>query len=308
MPFFTVIIPLYNKENFIENTLKSVFAQTFEDYEIILINDGSTDNSETIVLKYQDKRIRYFSKENQGVSKTRNFGIKLAESDYICFLDADDYWFPTFLEEIKLAIDKNSDQKVFATAIEIQTLKNTFSAKYSITKNDPIQIVDFFESSQMESVIRTSSSVFQKEVFETVGQFDENLKISEDTDLWIRIGLKYKVVFIWKILSRYVFDKKSISRNFSYVFEDEFFEKHKHTELSNPKLKRYLDLNRFSAILKFKLTGNQQQAKKLSDKIDLKNLTLKKQFLLKLPSFCLPLLVKLKQLLADFGLGNSIFK
>jgi glycosyltransferase involved in cell wall biosynthesis len=308
MPFFSIIIPLYNKENFIENTLKSVMAQTFDDYEIILINDGSNDNSESIVLKHEDKRIRYFSKENQGVAITRNLGIKLAQSDFICFLDADDYWYPNFLEEIKYHIDKNSEQKVFATAIEIQTVKNIFPASYFIPKKSEFEIVDFFESSQKESIIRTSSSVFHKSVFETVGQFDESLKISEDTDLWIRIGMKYKIVFIWKILSRYVYDKKGVSRNFGYVFEDSFFEKFTQDELSNPKLKLYLDLNRFSAILKFKLIGEQKKAKKLLDQIDVKNLPLKKQFLLKLPSFCLPLLVKLKQLLADLGLGNSVFK
>ena len=308
MPFFSIIIPLYNKENFIENTLKSVLAQTFNDFEIIVINDGSTDNSESVVLKHHDKRIRYFSKDNQGVAITRNLGIELAQSEFICFLDADDYWFPNFLEEIKYLIDKNLSQKVFATAIEIQTKKNTFPARYSIPKKDQFQIVDFFDSSQRESIIRTSSSVFHKSVFETAGQFDERLKISEDTDLWIRIGLKYNIAFTPEVLSRYVYDQKSISRNFNYIIEDQFLEKYKELELSNPKLKKYLDLNRFSATIKLKLTGNHQKANELLKKIDLKNLSLKKQLILKLPYFFLLHLIKLKQLLANFGLGNSVFK
>uniref|UniRef100_A0A4W5LYG6 Glycosyltransferase 2-like domain-containing protein n=1 Tax=Hucho hucho TaxID=62062 RepID=A0A4W5LYG6_9TELE len=100
MSFFSVIIPLYNKECFIENTLKSVLSQTFTAFEVIIINDGSTDKSEEKALQFKDSRIRYYSKENGGVSTARNFGIDKAKSVYITFIDADDYWYPTFLESI----------------------------------------------------------------------------------------------------------------------------------------------------------------------------------------------------------------
>lgn len=118
MPFFSVIIPLFNKEKFIEATLKSVLNQTFIDFEILIINDGSTDNSATIIEEFDDPRIRYFLKENAGVSSARNDGIKKAQSNYITFIDADDYWYPDFLEEMFKILQNYPQQKVFSAAIE----------------------------------------------------------------------------------------------------------------------------------------------------------------------------------------------
>ena len=100
MPFFSVIVPLYNKENFVENTLKSVLNQNFTDFEVIIVNDGSIDKSEEKVKGFNDDRIKYFYQENQGASSARNFGIEKANSNYIAFIDADDYWFPNFLQEM----------------------------------------------------------------------------------------------------------------------------------------------------------------------------------------------------------------
>src|SRR4051812_32162135 len=98
MAFFSVIIPLYNKANYIENTIKSVLNQTFTDFEIIVVNDESTDESETIVLGFNDKRIQLFNQKNQGVSVARNHGIEKAKGKLVAFLDADDYWFHNHLE------------------------------------------------------------------------------------------------------------------------------------------------------------------------------------------------------------------
>jgi glycosyltransferase involved in cell wall biosynthesis len=83
MPFFSVVIPLYNKENFIKNTLDSVLSQTFTDFEVLIVNDGSTDSSVEIIKKFTDPRISYFSKENQGVSSARNYGVEKANTKLI---------------------------------------------------------------------------------------------------------------------------------------------------------------------------------------------------------------------------------
>jgi glycosyltransferase involved in cell wall biosynthesis len=94
MPRFSVIIPIYNKEKDVETTIKSVLNQTYVDYEVILVDDGSTDNSLNIVNAIEDDRIQIFTKQNEGVSKTRNYGITKSKAEYIAFLDADDYWYP----------------------------------------------------------------------------------------------------------------------------------------------------------------------------------------------------------------------
>ncbi|MCF6130448.1 glycosyltransferase [Flavobacterium sp. AS60] len=308
MPRFSVIIPVFNKEKFVAKTIKSVLSQTFTDFEIIILNDGSTDKSEQEILSVTNERIHYFFKQNEGVAKARNFGIEKATGEYLCFLDADDYWYDNFLETMNQYIQKLPNEKVFASAIEIETGKKIIRAQYSFQQKGDYEIVNYFEASQKEAVLWTSSVCIHKEVFEKCGTFDEQLKISEDTDLWIRIGLQYQVVFIWSILARYVFDENSISRNLNYIFEDVFFEKYVLEEKKNQALKKYMDLNRFSTVIKHKLNENNEQAQKIYAEIDLKNLNSKKKTLLQLPSIMLKILLKLKVFMTNIGLGNSVFR
>jgi glycosyltransferase involved in cell wall biosynthesis len=308
MPFFSVIIPVYNKEKFVENTLKSVLNQTFSDFEIIIVNDGSTDQSENIVLEFQDPRIRYYTQKNQGVSVARNHGIRLAQSKYITFIDADDFWYSEFLNTMYQTIHRFPKQKVFACAIEIETSKTIFPASYSIKKTGDVEIVNYFEASLKESVIWTSSVVLHKNVFSKTGFFDAEVKIAEDTDLWIRVGLHYPVVLVWKILARYVYDAKSVSRQDQYIFEASSFLKYADEEIKNKALKKFLDYNRFSVAVKSKLTGDFKNFNLFFIAIDLKILPLKKRVLLYLPGFVLKRLVTFKTVLANMGLGNSVFK
>jgi glycosyltransferase involved in cell wall biosynthesis len=308
MPFFSVLIPLYNKEKFIQNTLESVLNQTFCDFEIIIVNDGSTDESEKIVFEFQDARIRYFKQKNQGVSVARNLGISLAQSNYISFLDADDYWYPDFLEQMYQAITLFPQQKVFTAAIEIETTKNIFPAVYSIEKTGDFEVVNYFKASSKETVICTSCAVFHRDVFEKVGNFDVAIKSGQDTDLWIRIGLVYPIVFNWKILARYVFDPQSLSKNQSLTQAKINFSKFSNLEKSNPELKKFLDLNRFSLAIKSKIGHDKTHFETLYQAIDLENLNLKKRILLLLPAYFLQKLIILKQFLANQGLGNSVFK
>lgn len=303
MPYFSIVIPVYNKERFVAETLNSVLKQSFIDFEIILINDGSTDQSEAKILEFTDDRIRYFSKENEGVARARNFGIEKARADYICFLDSDDYWYPQFLETMHRYTSEIPEQQVFACAIEIGTQNNYLKAQYSIPKKSDFEIVDFFEASQKECILWTSSVCIHESVFEKAGKFDTKIKHGEDTELWIRIGLQFPIVFINKILARYVFDEKSVSRNLNYFFEPYTFDKYALQEKQNPALKKYMDLNRFSAVIKSKLSGDWKTAKEIYAEIDLQPLSLKKRILLGLPAIILKPLLGLQRLL-----GNSVFR
>jgi glycosyltransferase involved in cell wall biosynthesis len=303
MPYFSIVIPVYNKEKFVAKTIESVLSQTFTDYEIIIVNDGSTDQSEAKISTFKDNRIQYYSKKNEGVALARNFGIEKATADYICFLDADDYWHPTFLETMQRYSSELPEQKVFAAAIEIETKNKTIPARYSIESTSDFEIVNFFNASQKECVLWTSSVCIHKSVFEKVGDFDTKIKHGEDTELWIRIGLQFPIVFIHKILARYVYDEKSISRNTNYYFEQYTFDKYAVEEKKNPALKKYMDLNRFSAVIKCNLHGDWKTAQKIYFEIDLKNLSYKKRILLELPSIILKPLIRLKHFL-----GNSVFR
>src|SRR6478735_1139624 len=119
MPFFSVVIPVFNKETFIEKTIKSVLEQTFDDFEIIVVNDFSTDGSLDIVSKIDSDKIKVIQHDkNKGLSATRNTGIRNSNSNYIAFLDADDIWKPTFLEKIHSLILQFPEAKLFATNYE----------------------------------------------------------------------------------------------------------------------------------------------------------------------------------------------
>jgi glycosyltransferase involved in cell wall biosynthesis len=308
MPLFSIVIPVFNKEKFVNKTLQSVLVQTFIDYEIIIVNDGSTDTSETIIKSFKDERINYFFKENEGVGVARNFGIDKAKAEYICFLDADDYWYPTLLETMNQYLQKLPEQKVFACAIEIENKKKSFAAEYSIERKSDFELVNFFEASRKECVLWTSSVTIHKSVFEKVGIFDSNIKKGEDTELWIRIGLQFPIVFIWKVLAKYIYDESSASRNLNYFFDNYTFEKYALEEKQNLKLKQYLDLNRFSAVIKCNLSGDWKTALEIYGAIDLKNLSKKKRILLQLPPIVLKLLLKLQLQLTNLGIGNSVFR
>lgn len=308
MPFFSIIIPVYNKANFIENTLKSVFQQSFTDYEILLINDGSTDDSESKIVTFNDSRIHYYSKKNEGVSETRNLGIEKAKSEFIVFLDADDYWYPNFLEEMFLLIKRYPEQSVFSAAIEIENKKTVIPSLYSIEKVSDNVIVNYFEASYKEGVLFTSCAVFHKSVFEKVGKFDPLIKSGQDTDLWIRIGIIYPVVFSFKILTRYIYDPNSLSKKKSFMNNKMNFSKFSDQEKKNLALKKFLDLNRFSLAIKSKMYGDKSNFEKYIFDIDLKNLTFKKRILLNLPAILLKFLLKVNLILVQVGWSKSVFK
>lgn len=308
MAFFSIVIPLFNKENFIENTIKSVLNQSFTDFELLVVDDGSTDTSSKKVSKFDDKRITLFTKKNEGVAVARNFGIEKSTANYICFLDADDLWNVDFLKTMHFYCTKFPEQFVFSSGKEIETKNTVFKPNYSIPKTAEFELVNFFKASQNECVLWTSSTVIHKKVFEKIGLFDTKISKGEDTELWIRIGLNYQILFIWKALAKHVYDEKSISRNSNYYFDNYTFNKYSELEKTNLDLKKYMDLNRFSAAIKSKLNGENSNFNKLISELSLSNLSLKKKLILKLPSFILLILIALKTKLTNLGLGNSVFK
>ncbi|MBS1533910.1 MAG: glycosyltransferase family 2 protein [Bacteroidetes bacterium] len=307
MPFFSVIIPVYNKAAFIENTIKSVLEQGFDNFELILINDGSTDESEKVIQQFSDPRIRYYFKKNEGVSSARNFGIELSTAPYIAFLDADDYWYPDFLAQMKRAIELHPQHQIFSAAYENEIPGKIFPATYSIAKTGAYQIVDYFEASMKTSVLWTSSAVFDKKVFEQVGVFDTQIKSGQDTDLWMRLGFHYSIVFMWKILARYIYDGNSLSKQKEFLNQKMDFEKFKEAEKTNPKLKKFIDQNLFSFAIRSKLSRDYHHFNLHKQRINPANLSLKKKILLQLPSFVLHRLIKVNWLLVRLGLQKSIF-
>lgn len=151
MPFFSVVIPLYNKEHFVENTIQSVLNQTYTDFEIIIVNDGSTDNSLEIVNKniesFKDAKI--INQENKGLSATRNKGVIRAKGEVIAFLDADDMWHPDFLKHIYNLYITFPEASLYGTDyLEKYSDKNILEPKKNINtnlKNESFLIEDFLK-------------------------------------------------------------------------------------------------------------------------------------------------------------------
>ncbi len=309
MPKFSVVIAVFNKENYIAETLKSVLAQSFTDFEVVILNDGSTDNSEAEILKFTDPRIRYFSRENQGASAARNFTIQQANSEYIALMDADDYWYPFYLEEQNRLINEFPEESVFATAAEIVRNGKRFKNSYSINKigKDAI-VVNYFEASQLDSVLLSISTVARKDVFENVGWYNPKIKSGEDTDLYVRIGLKYKIVFSPKVCATYILRKDSLFNSVKNLEEKANFEEYEIYEKDNPVLKKFLDLNRYSLCILSKMEGNQAAFQKNLQKINQENLSKKQQFLLRQNKTILKYLSKTKDNLEKLGLRLGTFK
>jgi glycosyltransferase involved in cell wall biosynthesis len=207
----SVIIPLFNKEDYIAETINSILNQTYKDFEVIVVNDGSTDNSLQVLEKYKDERLKIFSIENAGVSVARNIGVEKTKYDYIAFLDADDYWDNNFLSEMVQLIDDHPGEKVFAsgrTSIFNQKLivyNNPFlPKKNSIEKVDYIKVI-----SQFLPPVNSSNSVFFKKTLVDAGLFKPGQKQHEDHDLWLRICQKNEVVYSNIPLSYYRKDIKN---------------------------------------------------------------------------------------------------
>lgn len=210
---FSVVIPLYNKENHIKRSMESVIEQDYPEFELIIVDDGSTDNSvkiaEEIAEEINDTRIKIIKQKNMGVSVARNRGIECARSEYICFLDADDMWSREFLSSIVGLINKYPNAGAYATAYNIQRKSNTiYSSNYFHSL--PIEWVgildDYFKYAIRAPIVSASSVVIPKHVFEDVGYFPVGIKRGEDLEMWRKIALKYPIAYYNEVLSTYFQD------------------------------------------------------------------------------------------------------
>jgi len=201
----SVIIPLYNKEAFIEQAVRSVLHQDFEDFELIIVNDGSTDGSLGIIENIQDERIRIIDQQNSGVSVARNVGIQEARFEWISFLDADDWWSENFLSSMMDAVRTYPDHRIFAsgrTLIFPDGMKR-YHHEY-LPKEGMTNTENYFKViSKYLPLVNSSNCLISRELIVENGMFRPGQRKHEDHDLWIRLARNQDVVFINKPLSFY---------------------------------------------------------------------------------------------------------
>lgn len=195
----SIVIPLFNKEKQIRNTLKSVFDQTFQRFEVVIVNDGSTDGSVEVVREFTDDRIRLIHQENQGVSIARNRGIQEAKYDYVALLDADDEWKPDYLQTQVDLISKYPECSVFACAYEFKQSDGTISQiilnKMSFTTLDGI-LTNYFEvASCSHPPLWTSAVVVRRKAFVSIGGFPVGVIAGEDLLTWARLAVRYQIAY-----------------------------------------------------------------------------------------------------------------
>ncbi|MGB3605774.1 MAG: glycosyltransferase [Psychroserpens sp.] len=294
-PFFSVVISVYNKELFISKTLNSVLNQTFKDFEVIIINDGSTDQSLDILNAFEDQRITIISQENAGASQARNTGMAVAKGVFIALLDGDDLWEPLFLESIHELTKKHPSYSVFGAAIAHKHEQKITPVPYSFEHFKDERILDYFKASKRHTILSGSSTIFRKDILKKTGNFDTTIASGQDTDLWIRIGLNYPIVFLNTVLVYYVQNEHSLSNITTDVNAKSKLDKYLEEEKTNSDLKIFMDNNRFSLAILGRLNHNERAYNYYKSGISQQHLSLKRRILLNAPKWMIKLFLNFKK-------------
>ncbi|MFP7483461.1 glycosyltransferase family 2 protein [Priestia filamentosa] len=244
---FSIVIPIYNKESYISRTLTSVLNQTFSDFEVIIVDDGSTDNSIQVVKRFNDERVKIVSQENKGVSSARNLGVEHAQNSYIAFIDADDIWEPKFLEAINKLILSYPSASAYYTNYKVGKKRVEINKTNHSIEWDTYLIKDYFQFALDYKAILTSCIVIKKDVFINLGGFCTEYKRGEDLYLWTQIALKYQVAYTSYTGAFYYRDvpnslsrmKFNIKDSFSDIAE-EFYEKNKELAINKHSFREYM--------------------------------------------------------------------
>ncbi|AFZ22701.1 glycosyl transferase [Cylindrospermum stagnale PCC 7417] len=215
----SIVIPAYNSSRYLAETIEHVLSQTFFDYEVLIINDGSTDNTAEIATYYsqQDSRVKLFTQNNQGLSGARNAGIQIAQGEYIAFLDSDDHWLPHKLAAHMEHFARCPDLGLSFGRIEFMSFDGKPTRKFSNSRLFKLTPKHFYYENP---VITPSNAVIRRSVLGQIGLFDRSLKVWEDMDLFLRAASKgWKVEGINQVLVRYRNNQAGLSSNL-YLMEE----------------------------------------------------------------------------------------
>ncbi len=205
-PRFSIIVPLYNKAPYVRKALEFIVSQTYKDWECIVINDGSSDNSLEVVknfvdeFKIYDLRFKIVDQPNSGVAAARNRGVAESHGEYVCFLDADDWWEPNFLEEMDKLIEEYPDAGIYATNYIYYK-----PGKTHVALNLPRGYMNYPEAYREGSAmpVWTGATCMPHKVFDEMGGFPLGIKLGEDFLLWAKTAIHYPVAFCEKPLAYY---------------------------------------------------------------------------------------------------------
>lgn len=197
-PLFSVVIPTYNRAHRILRAVESVLSQTFKDFEIWVIDDGSVDDTEAVLRPFEG-RLNYWHQRNGGVANARNTGIEKSRGAYIAFLDSDDWWYPRKLEVVARAIEENPSAGLFYSKFDVSdhTCRKLWTPHIRGVSGHA------YKALLVKDFVATSTAVVRKDCFDQAGMFDTALSGCEDWDMWIRIARFFPIQFIPEILVAY---------------------------------------------------------------------------------------------------------
>lgn len=271
----SVVIPLYNKEKSISSTLQSVYEQTYKDYEVVIVNDGSTDKSLDVVkdfvsrLKIEDWRLKILSQENAGVSAARNRGVMEAKGEYVAFLDADDLWTPNYLETLDTLIRDYPDAGLYSIGYEEINTE-------AIPKSTPtIETPYRGEANPWTSKIKLwtgSSCCSSRNRLIKVGLFDTRMTHGEDIDMWWRLILDGGLVVDTTCCAFYRQDTENRAMNKVIPLEKHipyYLDKYAHARETNKEFRRFFDEQMIYRLYPYMFTRQyRKEARRLAKKLD----------------------------------------
>lgn len=305
---YSVIIPLYNKAQYVAKAINSVLSQTCTDYELVIVDDGSKDNSAEIAEKVIAGRphCKLIRQENSGVSVARNNGVVASYGDFLCFLDADDWWQPMFLEEMSKFIDEFPEAGIYGTNYIIvnETKKKTRVAPIGIEKCFEKGYINYCQvyAKTLAMPLWTGAVCVPRTVFNEFGGFPKGIKLGEDFLLWIRIALKYKVAFLNKPLSFYNQDVETANRGVGRLYKPQDhmlwnLDFLKNEEKTNPDYKQLVDNLRAYSLMPYYISKEYHDDAKIElDKVDWNHQPLKIKRLYQRPMWFLKLMQKFMRL------------
>ena len=300
MPKFSVIIPLYNKGVHIQDTLESVFNQQFTDFEIIIVNDGSTDDGYKKIHALNHPKIHCYTTVNKGVAAARNLAMQHAEGAFFAFLDADDFWTPTHLYDLNELIQQHPNCGLYASNYYFDYGNNFIvHPKFPTlpkSSNWSGVVLDFFLASIHNRIAWTSALAIPKETLSSVGNFNTRFTTGQDTDFWLRIAIQKPVAFTKKVSA--IYNTTAINRltnlnpkKRKFMTFEAFLE----AEKTNSSLKKLNDIHRAELAIKHYIINDIKTGDFYKKNLNYNNINWKKHLLLLLPKQILKPLWLFKQ-------------
>lgn len=218
----SVVIPLFNKARHIQRAIRSVLAQTWQDFELIVVDDGSTDGSGEVVRQIGDPRIRLIVQDNAGVSAARNRGIQEATADLVAFLDADDEWLPCFLGTVMELRVRYPEAGMYATAYRYSQGGTTWQPAFANCRTSPQGglLDDYFHAAMATPPVCSSVVMIPKRILAEAGNFPMGIKRGEDLQTWAWIALRYRVAWSPNACAIYHLSADNRACNMDWVTAD----------------------------------------------------------------------------------------